>query len=308
MSKSVLHVVPLEGHWAVKREGNERSSSTHDTQKDAIESARNLARDGDDLVIHRPDGTIRDRVTYQDPTVQNGAAIRGPRAKVKPQDIMSVGTRVSWSAIFAGAVVAFAVYAALAALAFAVGISTVEYVRSGTFAVGAFIIGTCIMVGSFFLGGFVTARTTAGETKGEAMIYGVLVWATLFAGLAITQVGIGYGILRAQASTVPPAISQQSTFNSNSNQRDASGQANPKNSSNSVENKTKEAGKKIKNKTEEATEDIQPSTKVWIGFSGLILSMFAAIGGAVVGAGPTLVFQQFRQPQGTADTTVKAKE
>jgi Uncharacterized protein conserved in bacteria (DUF2188) len=40
MAKSVLHVVPHNDTWAVKREGNERASSTHPTQKEAIEAAR----------------------------------------------------------------------------------------------------------------------------------------------------------------------------------------------------------------------------------------------------------------------------
>src|SRR5215204_5340851 len=65
MAKSVLHVVPHNHEdWAVKREGNERASSTHATQKEAIEAARELAKELDDIVIHRPDGTIRERVTY----------------------------------------------------------------------------------------------------------------------------------------------------------------------------------------------------------------------------------------------------
>ena len=64
MSKSVYHVTPNDDRWAVKKEGNERASSMHDTQAEAIESARELAHQHDDIVIHRPDGTIRERITY----------------------------------------------------------------------------------------------------------------------------------------------------------------------------------------------------------------------------------------------------
>ncbi len=42
MAKDTLHVVPHDDSWAVKREGNERSSSTHSTQKEAIDAAREL--------------------------------------------------------------------------------------------------------------------------------------------------------------------------------------------------------------------------------------------------------------------------
>ncbi len=63
--KKDFHVVPHNGDWAVRREGAERVSSIHDTQSDAIEQARNWARDqGTEVVIHRPDGRIRDSDSY----------------------------------------------------------------------------------------------------------------------------------------------------------------------------------------------------------------------------------------------------
>jgi hypothetical protein len=49
----------------VKREGAQRASSLHDTQGNAIQTGRDLARDQHtELVIHRPDGTIRDSNSY----------------------------------------------------------------------------------------------------------------------------------------------------------------------------------------------------------------------------------------------------
>ena len=48
-----VHVVPNGEGWAVKKEGNERVSSTHETQKAAIDAAREMAKEGDELVIHR---------------------------------------------------------------------------------------------------------------------------------------------------------------------------------------------------------------------------------------------------------------
>ena len=116
MAKDTFHVVPHGDEWSVKREGSDRNSSTHATQKEAIDSARGLAGDGDDIVIHRPDGTIRERVTHA------GAANGGagtttetrPRAErrdvVEARDIVSVGSRVSWQAILAGLAVAVTTY------------------------------------------------------------------------------------------------------------------------------------------------------------------------------------------------------
>lgn len=64
MSKN-RHVVPHNGGWAVRKPGSERVSSTHDTQRDAIDQARSGARrDHSEVVIHRQNGQIRDRDSY----------------------------------------------------------------------------------------------------------------------------------------------------------------------------------------------------------------------------------------------------
>jgi uncharacterized protein YdaT len=65
MTKKDIHVVPHNGGWATRKEGNERVSSTHDTQSEAIERGREQARREEaELVIHRRDGTIRDSDSY----------------------------------------------------------------------------------------------------------------------------------------------------------------------------------------------------------------------------------------------------
>lgn len=66
MTKRDIHVVPHpDGGWATRREGAERTGSRHDTQREAIGAARDRAvRDHVEVVIHRPDGTIRDSDSY----------------------------------------------------------------------------------------------------------------------------------------------------------------------------------------------------------------------------------------------------
>ncbi|EAR00445.1 DUF2188 domain-containing protein [Maribacter sp. HTCC2170] len=59
------HVVPYEDDWAVRREGNKRITSKHRRQDTAIRKAKTLARKHKaDVIIHRSDGTIRDRINY----------------------------------------------------------------------------------------------------------------------------------------------------------------------------------------------------------------------------------------------------
>ena len=59
------HVVPYDTGWAVRREGNKRITSKHRRQDTAIRKAKTLARKYKaDVIIHRQDGTIRDRINF----------------------------------------------------------------------------------------------------------------------------------------------------------------------------------------------------------------------------------------------------
>lgn len=74
MSKKNQHVVPHSGGWAVKGAGNERASSVHSTQREAIAAAREAAmRQGSEVLIHGENGRIRERNTYgEDPHPPKG--------------------------------------------------------------------------------------------------------------------------------------------------------------------------------------------------------------------------------------------
>ena len=69
-----VHVVPHEGGWATRRPNSDRVSRTFDTQQKAIEQARGMAqRDNSELIIHQPDGTIRDSDSHgKDPFPPKG--------------------------------------------------------------------------------------------------------------------------------------------------------------------------------------------------------------------------------------------
>lgn len=65
MTKKDVHVVPHKEGWATKKEGAGRAGAVTDTQKQAIERAREQARrEHVEVVIHGRDGKIRDSDSY----------------------------------------------------------------------------------------------------------------------------------------------------------------------------------------------------------------------------------------------------
>jgi hypothetical protein len=59
------HVVPAGDRWGVRGEGNERLTSVHDTQREAIDAGREIARNQrSELLIHGEDGRIRGRDSH----------------------------------------------------------------------------------------------------------------------------------------------------------------------------------------------------------------------------------------------------
>jgi uncharacterized protein YdaT len=68
------HVVTHNEQWAVRGENNSRVTSTHSTQQEAINAAREIAiNQRAEVVIHRPNGQIRDKNSYgNDPRSSKG--------------------------------------------------------------------------------------------------------------------------------------------------------------------------------------------------------------------------------------------
>ena len=59
------HVVPTKDGWAVKPAGSPKATKVFDTQREAIERGREIARNQrSELLIHRRDGRIREKNTY----------------------------------------------------------------------------------------------------------------------------------------------------------------------------------------------------------------------------------------------------
>lgn len=59
------HVTPKGDKWQVKGAGNSKATKYFDTQKEAINYARDIAKNqGSEVIIHGRDGKIRDKDSY----------------------------------------------------------------------------------------------------------------------------------------------------------------------------------------------------------------------------------------------------
>lgn len=74
MAAKGQHVVPSGNGWAVRRSGAEKATARFDTQKDAIDRAREIAKNqGSELYIYGRDGRIRERNSFgKDPVPSKG--------------------------------------------------------------------------------------------------------------------------------------------------------------------------------------------------------------------------------------------
>jgi hypothetical protein len=269
MAKDVLHVVPHEDNWAVRREGNERVSSTHPTQKDAIEAARDLAKEQDDIVIHRPDGTIRERVTYYGSNGKTSheteTRTATDREEMGIEDVEGVRSRVSWEAVVGGAVVAVAVYFVLSLFALAIGLSTVDRVSERTAANTAAIVSGIILLLSVFSGGFVASRLTARERPIEGVVYGALVWGALVMLLAAGLPGLARVTGTAAQAANPDRVRQELALNDRQAEQYAA--------------MVRENQPRL---------DVSAEQAAWWAFVAVTVSLLSAMAGGYLGAGPRI--------------------
>jgi hypothetical protein len=78
------HVIPHNGKWAVKGDGNRRATKVADTKGQALKAAREIARrQGVDVVIHDRDGTIREDTYGSDPFPPRDLSAEAPTPAIK---------------------------------------------------------------------------------------------------------------------------------------------------------------------------------------------------------------------------------
>lgn len=64
--RQVYHVVPAQGGWEVKKQGNKRPSAKAARKVDAVQKGKELAKKAalGQIIIHKKDGTIQTEHTY----------------------------------------------------------------------------------------------------------------------------------------------------------------------------------------------------------------------------------------------------
>lgn len=195
-----------------------------------------------------------------------------------PAFLRADGMKVSWGGIFGGVLVAVGLLMLLTALGVAVGISAAqpgetEASRLGT---GAGIWAAASLLISLFVGGLVSTRIGAITDSTTGFFEGALVWVVsvlLMLYLATSGVSmLAGGTLRlvGGAAQALPSQTQQQAGDVASQAKDKIGQA--------VES-AKSGG------LQQKAEEMKPAATraAWITFGGLVLSMLAAVIGAMLG-------------------------
>ena len=215
-------------------------------------------------------------------------------------DLVSVGSRVSWSAIIAGTVIALACYIVLTLLFAAIGISLTESgVRANAIGWGALAAAIFTIVVSLFVGGWVSAQMTVGENRQEACLYGILTWAAVTAAsLWLVGMGVraGYfavvgGSVIAQNNERLPAWEDMARSAGVQDQQinDWKAKADPNRVRDTVNDPANQ---------ERARQAAVAAA--WAALVGVMLSMAAAVCGALAGRGAT--FRLFPVVRARGDT------
>lgn len=211
-------------------------------------------------------------------------------ATIRPEDVMPVESRVSWGAIFAGAVVALATYLVLTMLGAAVGLSISSNMDADNLGTAAAIWAVASTAIALFFGGWITSQCCVGETKTEAFMHGLIMWGVVFAmllWLVGSGLSLGFNAMVGMANVREAAAGPMTSEDWQATARRAGvPQEQIDQWSQSAANAPQAARQEVADPAQRQ-ENIQTSSAVaWWTFAGTLLSMAAAIGGALVGAGP----------------------
>jgi hypothetical protein len=280
-----LHVVTHEEEgWAIKREGSVNPLSTHTTQKDAINAALDVAQDEEaSVIVHRRDGRIREVKSFNgndDGTSASSSTSTSPTThRVRAlSPLASLGSRIRWGAVLAGFFVTLATSLALTALGVALTLSLANVMSADALRIFAGVWAMLTLLASLFIGGMIISRMTVGESDVvEPTVYGTLLWALTFVALPLLPLAaanIGFGALSPgqqqeaqQQAQQEPAVTPEQLEDSGLNEEEAatvSEAANPRETMASM--------------TDNATE------AAWLTFAAMLISLAAAVGGALLGA------------------------
>ena len=225
--------------------------------------------------------------------------------EVGVEDVLPLRSRVSWGAIFAGAVMAMAVYLVFTLLGGAIGLSVSNNTDSETLSTGAAIWAVVTTIIALFVGGWVTSQCTVGENKMEAMVHGIITWGiVLFMTVWLVTAGMSSGF---SAMWGLASFTSEAAAATNGDWQGMARQAGV--SEATIAEWQQEAATAQESASQAASDPANrerarayATTATWYTLLGTILSMAAAIGGSLVGAGPT--FRLLRTPVLARRTTV----
>lgn len=196
------------------------------------------------------------------------------------EDVMSVGTRISWGAIFAGGILALALQFLFTLLGSAVGLSISDRMSADNLHTAAVVWALFTLCLSLFMGGLVISQFTVGENKVEAMLYGIIMWGLLLAmllGLGTVGVSAGFSSLVGMANMANSASTQD--------WETAAERAGVPRSK--IDEWRSSVTERARGSNDEPGASEHTTRITWYVFLGTWVSMMAAAAGAFVGAGPT---------------------
>jgi hypothetical protein len=211
-------------------------------------------------------------------------------ATVGVEDVLPVRSRVSWGAIFAGAMVALALYFLLTLLGAAIGFSVSGRVRPETLSAGATFCAVWALMVSLFVGGYVTSQCSVGENKFESVLYGIILWGVLFGmlmWLMASGVHAGFNAIVGMTHASQAIVGNEGA----KSWEDAARRAGvPQQKIDEWRKSGTDTAEQARRATEDQTKQeaaAEAATRVtWWAFLGTLASMLAAVTGAYVGAGP----------------------
>jgi uncharacterized integral membrane protein len=317
MSGTNIHVVKSNGGWAIKREHTDKPISSHDTKADAISRAEQICLDEEcDLVIHRRDGTFQNVRSFADEEGterdENGRAVATANRtrtatvmapededeELEPHDVFSVGTRIAWSAIAAGVILSVVVYSLIMTIGGAIALTFDGWFDNTTFAYAMSVLWMLTAVlGSLFVGGYATTRFVAGEDKFEAMGHGVVLWGSMIIVLPLLSLTFYNLAAGAANQTLAAANAAVETLPADEQRQvrevtaEAADEATPDNAAVTPQDMAQVAPA-ISDLGNRIAGNFTAGEATWWVLAAMILSLGAAVLGAVLGAGPELAFRR----------------
>lgn len=243
-----------------------------------MKSDSTRSREGDAGGIRPVSGGQRvagDTVTYDTPVVARTGAMPVSAGTRVGEDVMTVKDRVRWGPILAGLLTTIASMLVLTILGLALGTSAFKPGDTHGLGTAAGIWGAISAIISFFLGGWVAAKTASVGGSGSGLLNGFMVGATALA-LILWLTGSGLGNL---LGTVGNNIGE--IANVAQDQAQSQGVT----TTDQQQNQAQDAAQNATNAVKSAAQDNYDSAKngAWGTLVGLLLALGSSAAGGLAG-------------------------